>query len=830
MMRAKGSGTLLSDMSGRATLLGVLVTLLLTYGFLALFGAQKANAWLGKSATASCLSGSNCHYNSGIQISGANIYTSVNGVAGTTGSVAQGGTFEVSWIYTGVNGGKIDDGPLIAIQDTLVGGAAAQQAPQAGTITNPAFTGATWNAAGKWNAADGVGWYANKYTDANLGTGYTGFSINYAGTAWDSGTAGHEAEDDGLVNDQDGTPSAMGTNARITVPASTATGNYTVKVYGVGHQSSTKAFVMATITITVTPAPTITSTSPASRGQGATSQNITINGTGFQSGATVVFNATGITENGAATYGSATQLTQNITVASNATTGLGTVTVTNPDGSSATASVFTVNAGPTVTSTSPTSMTQGTGPTTVTITGTGFQSGATVAFSGTGITLGSVTYVNATTLTVPVTVAAGATVGARNVTVTNPDAGTGTGTGVFSVTSNLTSTTTTVSNPSAITYGQNASFTATVSPSAATGTVQFKVDGTNVSSPVTLSGGSATLTGVSGLSAGSHTVTAVYSGDATYASSTSPGASQTVNKATPTLSVTNSPVTYDGTAKSANVNGSVAGTVSNILTGGAASQTNAGTYAVTANFTPTDTTNYTTLTGASAGNFVISQAMPTASITNSPVVYNGSAQTATVACTGGGTATLASGGTGTNAGSYPATVNCAASTNYTAASGLSAGSFVINKATPTASVTNSPQTYDGSAKIVAVSCLGGGTVSNITPASQTNAGSYPVTADCAASTNYNAATGLSAGNFLINAATPTASITNSPVIYNGSVQTATVACLGGGTATLASGGTGTNAGSYPATVNCAASTNYTAASGLSAGSFVINKATPTASV
>ena len=80
-----------------------------------------------------------------------------------------------------------------------------------------------------------------------------------------------------------------------------------------------------------------------------------------------------------------------------------------------------------------------------------------------------------------------------------------------------------------------------------------------------------------------------------------------------------------------------------------------------------------------------------------------------------------------------------------------------------------------------------------------------------------AGTGLSAGNFVINPATPTASITNSPVTYNGSAQTATVACLGGGAATLASGGTGTNAGSYPATVDCAASTNYARRPELSGG-------------
>jgi hypothetical protein len=152
---------------------------------------------------------------------------------------------------------------------------------------------------------------------------------------------------------------------------------------------------------------------------------------------------------------------------------------------------------------------------------------------------------------------------------------------------------------------------------------------------------------------------------------------------------------------------------------------------------------------------------------------------------------------------------------------------VIDKATPTASITNSPVTYTGSVQTATVACSGGGTATLASGGTGTDAGSYPATVDCAASTNYNAATGLAAGNFVIDQATPTASITNSPVIYNGSAQTATVACLGGGTATLASGGTGTDVGSYPATVDCAASTNYGAANGLAAGSFVIDPANQT---
>ena len=86
--------------------------------------------------------------------------------------------------------------------------------------------------------------------------------------------------------------------------------------------------------------------------------------------------------------------------------------------------------------------------------------------------------------------------------------------------------------------------------------------------------------------------------------------SSTVNKATPTLTVSNTPVTYTGSAQAATVSSSVAGSVSNILTGGAATQTNAGTYAVTANYTPTDATNYNSLTAASTSNsFVINKAV-----------------------------------------------------------------------------------------------------------------------------------------------------------------------------------------------------------------------------
>ncbi|MEI6605636.1 MAG: hypothetical protein WCP35_10025, partial [Verrucomicrobiota bacterium] len=114
-----------------------------------------------------------------------------------------------------------------------------------------------------------------------------------------------------------------------------------------------------------------------------------------------------------------------------------------------------------------------------------------------------------------------------------------------------------------------------------------------------------------------HTIAGTYAtdswsltGTANYNNIASTTLTNTINKATPTatLAVSNSPVTYDSTAKTATVSittSSVPGAVQNVLTGGTATQTAAGTYAVSADFMPTDAANYNALTGLSAGNFVI---------------------------------------------------------------------------------------------------------------------------------------------------------------------------------------------------------------------------------
>jgi large repetitive protein len=93
-----------------------------------------------------------------------------------------------------------------------------------------------------------------------------------------------------------------------------------------------------------------------------------------------------------------------------------------------------------------------------------------------------------------------------------------------------TTTLTSATNPSV--WGQSVVFTATITPAAPvpTGTVTFQDGGTNITGCVNraVAAGAATCT-TAALAVGSHTVTAVYSGNATYATSTSAPVTQVVN-------------------------------------------------------------------------------------------------------------------------------------------------------------------------------------------------------------------------------------------------------------------------------------------------------------
>lgn len=106
-----------------------------------------------------------------------------------------------------------------------------------------------------------------------------------------------------------------------------------------------------------------------------------------------------------------------------------------------------------------------------------------------------------------------------------------------STTTDLTSN----NNPSI--YGENVTFTATITSGtsgAITGTVTFLDGATTIGTDTTIVGGEATFT-TNSLVVGTHPITAVYSGDGTFATSTSNVVNQVVNKAT--LNVTADPQT-----------------------------------------------------------------------------------------------------------------------------------------------------------------------------------------------------------------------------------------------------------------------------------------------
>lgn len=202
--------------------------------------------------------------------------------------------------------------------------------------------------------------------------------------------------------------SATSLTADFAVGSSAALGSRTVTVTTAGGTSGTQSFTINP------PAPTLTSVGPVTGVQG-NAVSVTLTGTNFVAGATVAVSGTGVTVSNV-TVASGTSITATFTLASSATLGARNVTVTTSGGTTA-AQTFTVNPpAPTLTSVSPPSGTQGT-TVVVTLTGTNFVAGATVAVSGTGVTVSNVTVVSGTSITATFTIASDATTGGRNVTV-----------------------------------------------------------------------------------------------------------------------------------------------------------------------------------------------------------------------------------------------------------------------------------------------------------------------------------------------------------------------------------------------------------------------------
>lgn len=207
-------------------------------------------------------------------------------------------------------------------------------------------------------------------------------------------------------------------SAQITAAdiATAGTANVTVFTPAPGGGTSNTA------TFTVNnPVPAITGLNPSSTSPGGSPFNLTVNGTGFVSGAVVRWNGA----NRATMYVSSTQLTAAITAADIAAAGTASVTVFNPSpgGGTSNAATFTIgNPVPTAAWHSPFWAAPGGPAFTLTVHGAGFVNGAVVRWNGANRTTN---FVSDTQLTAAIAASDIAASGMATITVFNPPPGGG---------------------------------------------------------------------------------------------------------------------------------------------------------------------------------------------------------------------------------------------------------------------------------------------------------------------------------------------------------------------------------------------------------------------
>src|SRR5208337_563424 len=207
-----------------------------------------------------------------------------------------------------------------------------------------------------------------------------------------------------------------------------------------------------------------------------------------------------------------------------------------------------------------------------------------------------------------------------------------------------TTVTLTVSPGSSSTYGHDVTSTATVAPTTSgnptpTGTVQFQVDGSFFGSAITLVNGSATIDLLTNLQVGTHTIRAIYSGDANYAS-TSQWSTQTVTPAALTITAVNNAKVYGAAlptltaSYSGFVNGDTSASLASLpvlsTTATAHSPVSSGPYPITASGAADSdyTISYV------AGALTVTPAALTITAVNQTKVYGAALPTLTASYTG----------------------------------------------------------------------------------------------------------------------------------------------------------------------------------------------------
>ena len=192
--------------------------------------------------------------------------------------------------------------------------------------------------------------------------------------------------------------------------------------------------------------PTVSLLNPAAASLGGPAFGLTVNGSGFVSGATVLWNGSALTT----TFVSSSDLSAEVPSGLLDLSGSATIVVENPDSSESGAITFTINGQTTsILSISPSSALTGGSAFTLSVTGTGFTPNTIVEWSGTAL---ATTYLSATSLSA--SVSSSRLVNAATVQVTAVDPTDGTSNQVpFSILLNYPAPTISSVSPPSLTVG-----------------------------------------------------------------------------------------------------------------------------------------------------------------------------------------------------------------------------------------------------------------------------------------------------------------------------------------------------------------------------------------
>ena len=417
------------------------------------------------------------------------------------------------------------------------------------------------------------------------------------------------------------------------------------------------------------------------------------------------------------------------------------------------------------------------------------------------------------------------------------------------VTSNVTPSVVIAATPATIYKGTSVTITATSTNSGSAPSYNFKVNGASVQN-----GSSNTYTTTAFVNNDAVSCTVTTNNTCQTVSTASANLTITVTKFTPTVNTipTASTITYGQTLANSILSGGTASVAGTFTFTTSSTAPNAGTSSQGFTFTPTNTTDYLTVTGNV--NVTVNKAASSITATGATsYTYNGNVQGPETSTESGsaGTITYSYSGTGstvytasatkpTAAGTYQVIATVATDANYNATSST-ALAFSINKAassitaTGTTSFTYSasvqgPETSTalGSTGPITYSYAGtGSTVYAANATKPTNAGTYQVIASVAADANYNAASSTALAFTIGQAsssitATGTTSFTYTATAQgpatntkSGSTGSITYSYSGTGSTTyIASATKPTAAGTYQVIATVAADANFTGANSI----------------